>query len=252
MIEQTFSVSGPTDLDVSVSSGSIVVEAGPPGSVEITVDTNRPDIWRLIQHGDSIGVSTEKTGFGRGDRARIRVVAPEGSSLRAAAASAEVRARLSLERVTVASASGDVLLGDAVSANVKTASGNISLGSVQDDLTVRSASGDLRLRKVGGPASITTASGGITIEMAAGSFRASSASGDIRVDHYLGDDAEASTMSGEIGLGLPSGIGVSLNAKTLSGKVHLPEKRKAPASPDRQVSLRLRSVSGDIRIHRAD
>lgn len=252
MIEQTFTLSGPADLDVSVPSGSIVIESGPPGSAAVTVDTSRPDDWRLVQNGDAITVSLERSGFGRGGRARVRIVTPVGSSLRASTASAEVHARIDLDRAIVASASGDLRLGNAASARIKTASGDISIGVVGNDLTIRSASGDVRVLRVDGPASITTASGDAAIETAAGSLVTHSASGDLRVDRYLGDDIEASTMSGAITVGLPGGVGVKLTAKTLSGKVHLPEKRKTPSSPDRQVSVRLKSVSGDLRIRRVD
>jgi len=252
VIEQTFTLTGPADLDVSVPSGSIVIDSGPVGSVAVTVDTAHPDSWRVFQNGNAITVAPERTGFGRGGRGRVRIVAPDGSSLRASTASAEVRARLDLDQLTVATASADVHLSDATSASIKTASGDVSIGTVERDLTVRSASGDVQVVRVNGSASITTASGDSSIETAAGSLVTTSASGDLRVRRYLGGDIEASTMSGDIELGLPSGVSVKLAANTLSGKVHLPEKRKTPLSPDRQVSVRLKSVSGDLRIRRID
>lgn len=252
MIDQTFSLLGPADLEVSVPAGSVALEEGPPGSVAVTVDTSRPELWRVSQTGDAITVGLERTGIGRGGRARVRIVTPAGSSLRLSTASADVRIRTALDRVVVNTASGDVQMGDATDVAIKTASGDIDAGMVAGDLTARSASGDVRVGDIGGSVRATTASGDVFVESARGSFSATSASGDISVRHFLGEDLDAATMSGDVEIGLPSGTGVKLTATTLSGNVHLPPGRKAASSPDRQISVRLKSVSGDLRVRRVD
>ena len=252
MIEQTFALTGPADLDVSVPAGSVAIEDGPAGSAAVTVDTDRPELWRVFQSGDTITVSLERTGIGRGGRARVRIVAPAASSLRVITASADVRARGALDRVAVNTASGDIHLGDANEVTVKTASGDLYTGTVSRDLTVRSASGEVRAGDVGGSVQVTTASGDVYVESVSESLFATSASGDISVRRYLGDDLEAATMSGDVEVGLPAGTGVELVATTLSGRVHLPQNRKAASSPSRQISVRLKSVSGDLRVRRVD
>lgn len=251
MIEKSFTVSGPAELDLSVPAGSVRLDSGPPGQVSVTVDTRQPEAWTVHQTGATITVAYDR-GSGRGGRARVQIVAPEASSVKANTASADLRAELELDRVTIATASGDVLLGDATSGHIKTASGDVLMGSVDRDLTVRSASGDIRVTSVGETASLTTASGDVHLEHALGAISCSSASGDVRVGDYRGDDLEATTMSGDLMVGLPSGRPVKLSAKTLSGSVHLPERRQSEPSRVHPVSIRLKTVSGDITIRRAD
>lgn len=254
MIEQNFAVDSNPEVEISCSSGSVIVESGAPGTVEITIDSRHPEGWTVRQSGNSITISYERSflEFDRGGRARIRVVAPDGSTLRVNSASADIRASLDLDRVTIASASGDVQLGDVATADLKTASGDIILGHVARDLTARSASGDIRVESVGGQTSVTTASGDVAVGRAEGSLSASSASGDLRVTRYLGDDLESSTMSGDLAIGLPAGRTVKLSARTLSGAVRLPDRKPSNASEGPPVSIRLKSVSGDITIRRLD
>lgn len=252
MREETFTLSGPADLDISVPSGSLVVESGSSGSARVSIDTSQPDAWRVHQSGDSITISYERGIVGRGGRARVRVIVPDRSSLKANTAAADVRATLELDRAVLATASGDVVLGDAASASIKSASGDIQIGRIESDLSLRSASGDVRIDEVGGSAALTTASGNVTVQTARGPLAASSASGDLRLGAYLGEDLEGSTMSGDLDIGLPSGRSVKLKATTLSGSVRLPERRQTQSPAGRPVSVNLKSVSGDITIRRVD
>lgn len=252
MIEQTFTISGPADLDVSVPSGSLTVESGSPGRVEVYVDSKDSEGWRVEQSGDSVWVTYDRGFPGRGGRARVRIVTPERSSLKARTASADIVARVDLGSVAVNTASGEVRLEDVASASIKTASGDVQLGHVDDALTIRSASGDVRAEAVGGALSITTASGDARVERVQGPMSVSSASGDVFVGAYAGDDLEMATMSGDLDVGLIRGRVVKLRANTLSGSVHLPEVRAAPSETGPEVSVSLKSVSGDLRIRRVE
>lgn len=252
MIEETFSLDGPASVECSFPAGSLTVETGPPGSATVTVDTARPDAWRRSQTGDRISVVYERGFLSGGGRAQVRLTVPEGSSLNVTTASADVRSLVGLERVSISTASGNIDLTETGTVSIKTASGDVYVERVRNDLTVKSASGDVRAGHVEGATTITTASGDLNVEVAHGPLSATSASGDVRVARYLGDDVEASTMSGDLVLALPSGISVKLKAHTLSGKVHLPERRPAQDGSARPVSVRAKSVSGDIRIGRLD
>lgn len=252
MIERSYTVSGPADLDLSVPSGSLYVDSGPPGRVDIQLDTNDEEFWHITQSGDAVTVGHERFGFMRGGRARLRVTAPEGSSLRASTASADVRVSVDLKRVTVNTASGDIHLDDAEEVNARTASGDLNVRTVDRDLSVKSASGHIRADAVGGTVSITTASGDVFIEAAHGRFSVSSASGDLRLGVFKGDDLEATSMSGDITVGLPAGRRIKLSANTLSGSVRLPERRPSSGLDGAVVSVRLKSVSGDLNVRRVD
>ena len=69
----------------------------------------------------------------------------------------------------------------------------------------------------------------------------------------LGNDIAIKTISGDVTVGLPSGIRVHPDIATLSGRTTLPAPGAvAPvdAGSRREVRLRLRTVSGDIRVER--
>lgn len=253
MIAESFSVDGPAELDISAPAGSIIVEAGPPGRADVTIDTSRPEDWRISQTGDAITIGYERGGWVGGGRVVIRATVPHDSNLRVRSASADVRVSAPLRRATVSTASGDIRTGPAESVAVKTASGEVTLGAVAKDAAVKSASGDIHVAAVEGSTSISTASGDIVVDTASGPFKANSASGDVRVALYLGADFEANTMSGDIAVGLPAGRTVKLRAATLSGKVTIPEKQDgAPSSNPTGVSINAKSVSGDIRLSRIE
>lgn len=252
MIQETFSVEGPAEIEISASSGSVTIETGPPGTVQVEVDTRETEAWRIHHSGPTVSVTYERGLIDRGGRARIRVVAPERSSLNAYTASADVRTTSYLTRASVATASGDIVLGDAYSASLKTASGDVTLGEVGSDLAARSASGDVNVATVGGRASLTTVSGDVIAERVDGDLAVSTASGDVRIQRYLGEDLEASTISGDLAVGLPSGRTVKLEAKSLSGSVRLPNRKQSTGGNGPEVSVRLKSVSGDIRITRVE
>ncbi|HLU53186.1 MAG TPA: DUF4097 family beta strand repeat-containing protein [Acidimicrobiia bacterium] len=253
MIEERFDVDGAADLDVSVPTGSLTVDPGPPGSVIVELDTNRPETWHIGQSGNHIWVHHEKWSVGRSARARVRIVAPPGTSINARTASADVRISVPLDRGNLAVASGDIEVGAASSLSVKTASGDVRIDRVERDLDVKSASGDVDVGRVGGSASITSASGDVDIDSVAGALGVSTASGDLRVRRYEGEDAQASTMSGTLRLGLPTGRTVRMDARTLSGSVRLPPRKPASGASDSvHVALRLKSVSGDIVINRLE
>lgn len=252
MIEQTFSVSGPAELEISFPSGSLTVESGSPGRVEVYLDSKDPDAWRVEQSGDTVIVAFDRGFPTRGGRARIRVVTPERSALKAKSASADITARAELGKVAVNTASGEVELGNVASASIKTASGDVVLGRVDGELTIRSASGDVRAEDVAGALSITTASGYARFGRVGGPMSVSSASGDVSVAAYAGEDLEMATMSGDLDVGLLAGRIVKLRANTLSGSVHLPEARSAPTGTGPEVSVSLKSVSGDLRIRRVE
>ena len=73
----------------------------------------------------------------------------------------------------------------------------------------------------------------------------------MNIRHYTGASVEIRTVSGDVRLGLPTGIRVEPEITTMSGKVSLPSPAEPTASGERRaVKVRLRTVSGDIRIER--
>jgi hypothetical protein len=57
-------------------------------------------------------------------------------------------------------------------------------------------------------------------------------------------------MSGSVRLGIPAGTRLDLDANSLSGRIRLPSPNPSPEPPEREMTARIRLVSGDLRIDR--
>lgn len=254
MIERTFATTGPVDLDVGVPAGSVTIEASGDNTVDVSVETSKPDEWIVSQTGDSIVVRHERSGgWPSGGRGRVRIALPQHSDVRVSTASADISLGVPTRTTRINTASGEVRITSAADLTVKTASGDVRVGDVTKDATIGSASGDLEARTVQGHVSASTASGDIRVEVIGSGLKANTASGDITVDRFEGSSVSAHSMSGDIVLGLPPGRSVELDASSVSGQVYLPENRSTgTGSAGTRVSIKVKTVSGDIRLHRTD
>jgi DUF4097 and DUF4098 domain-containing protein YvlB len=75
-------------------------------------------------------------------------------------------------------------------------------------------------------------------------------SGDVSVRRFGSDDFSAKSMSGSVEIGIPAGTSVDLDATTLSGDILLPEPQDSPPSPSGTTDIKVRLVSGDLKIRR--
>lgn len=252
MINKNFSVDGPPDIEVRIESGRLEVHEGVPGEVEVTVDTKLPG-FIVEQRGNSILVSSDSDSrwLSRGS-AFVVIQAPPGSDLQASVASAGITVDVDMGKVDVKSASGDVQVESAENLIVKTASGDLEVERVRRALRVASASGDVRVENVlDGTISVSTASGDVHIEKCgAASLNLNTASGDAYVNYFTGRTASFKSMSGSIDLGIPAGTSVDLDVNTLSGKIRLPDPEPRRGTPERQMSITAKLVSGDFTIER--
>lgn len=253
MIDKTFSVDSSPDVEVRIESGRVELRRGEPGTVHVTVDTKNPD-FVVEQRGNSILVSSDKTTpwLSRGS-AYVVVETPEDSDLQVAVASAQVQAALPLGKVDIKTASGDIDVENAETLSVKSASGDTRVKRVDRSLRFTSASGDLAVEDiVSGSVTASTASGDIYIDECEGTLDVKTASGDTRVRRFTGRSAYCKGMSGTIDLGIPRHTEVSLDVNLLSGKLKLPEPETGDEEPERQMEIRVKLVSGDLRIERVD
>ena len=245
--DQTFSVGAHVVVDIELPAGSVHLTAAESGTVAVSVDGSAPDAVDISQVGDSIAIRAKR----RGRSARLAIDVPVGTDVNVKGASLDVVARGALGALRVRSASGDVRADDVVRADISLSSGDARVEIVRDAAEFRATSGDIMLGRVGGRLSASLASGDLRVDELGGDGDIETASGDVVVARYTGGSLGARTVSGDVRVGLPSGIRVQPEISTLSGKVSLPEPA-APSNEERRpVKLRLRTVSGDIRVERA-
>lgn len=251
MISRTFTVEGSPDIEVRIESGRVELRRGDPGTVSVTVETKTPD-FIVEQRGNSILVSSDRTAswLSRGS-AYVVIEAPEGSDLRVGVASAPVLADMSLGKVDVKTASGDIELGSTESLAIKTASGDTEVKDVEHSLSFASASGDLRVRGTcRGSVAASTASGDIHIADCEATITVNTASGDVDIRRFTGRSASFKGMSGDVDMGIPRRTEIDLDINLLSGRLRVPDPEPRTGDPERQMSIRAKLVSGDLSLKR--
>lgn len=246
------------DLRIGVSSGSVEVrcETRDDTSVEISGERGPDDVIveRVERPGGRALIRIEQRNrrlFGSGPELRVRVHAPEGSGVDVKTGSADLSVHGLAGSIAFRSGSGEVTF-DHVGGDVgiKVASGDVSGDRVDGDLSVHSASGEVRVASVGGAATASTASGDISVGAVGGSVNTNSASGDVRIGEAGAGSVHARTMSGDVSVGVARGARVWLDLSSLSGEA-ASELDAAEEADGTAAELRLSSVSGDIRVHRA-
>lgn len=203
--------------------------------------------------GRSWSISIGNWGIGS-PKVSVRITCPDRSTLECDTAAADIKA------------SG--VLGET---RIRTASGDLTLDRVDGRLEANSASGDMRIEQVDGPCSLSTVSGDVDVRNVDGSLTVSSVSGDVRAGDVTGDVTVSSVsgdqrvhaagpgelafkaVSGDVQVGIRRGLRVRLDVSSVSGSIgsELEVSDAAGASNAPEASLRVRTVSGDVRIARS-
>jgi DUF4097 and DUF4098 domain-containing protein YvlB len=270
-MQKAFDVAGPAEIDVRLASGDIEVDPTLEGRIEVELVAYDEESQRLVDearielhdhHGRPqlvVDVPNKSRGFsfalvfGRsGISCRIRC--PHGSLLSVRSKSADVRAGGTLGGLNVATASGDIeaLLVEG-GVNVKSASGDVRVRETGGGVSVQTASGDIELDIVRGPISVATASGDLTIGEAYDNVSANTVSGDQEHGAVMQGHLTATSVSGDVTIGVRRGSKVYLDCNTVSGDTSsdLELTTEAPGGDGPLVEIRAKTVSGDIRITRA-
>jgi DUF4097 and DUF4098 domain-containing protein YvlB len=250
---ESFEVGERVEVDASTTAGEIVVTPGSPGTVTVSLTGPGAPSYRVERRGDVISVEPERGGLVRRfSSTDVRLDVPPQTSLVLSSASGEIIVNAAVEDLTASSASGDVKAGAvARSAKIRTASGDVYLDRVGDRLGIETASGDVRVGEVGRDLVVTTASGDIWIDAVGESIEIRSASGDATIRRFEGSDLAAKTLSGDIRVGIPPHRLLEVDIDILSGQLRnrLPEGGTAP--PEKQVNIRVKTVSGDVTLEGA-
>ena len=252
MIDQTFPGEISPRVEVRVQSGNVRLVPGEAKSVRVVAEAHKDAGLEVSKRGATIVVSTDKGGWFRNDKADITIYVPESTEASINAASADVRVTTPLSRLEVNTATGDITFATVGSLEVRTASGDVRGDRVTESVRVVGASGDVQINSCSGKASFSSASGDVEIgHCQGGSLKTSTASGDVSVALCQSSEVECKSMSGDVDLGIPPRTRVSLDASTLSGNVRLPEPSESSEPPESSMSIKVRLVSGDMRLFRA-
>jgi DUF4097 and DUF4098 domain-containing protein YvlB len=252
MPEHRFNTPDPVELKVTIPAGEIVVETVDGDETVVTVEGTPKLVEQTMveQRGDSIVVDFQ------GKHSGISIAI---GSLSFGGGSLEVRARIPhSSRARLNTASADISLDGRLAAlDIKAVSGDIRAnGEIEGDATVKTVSGDLRLATVAGDLRVQSVSGDTTVRSVGGSLEAKSVSGDVRVESVRNGHANATSISGDIEIGIASGSNVDVDANSVSGdlssEVALANDPDAASFGDGPtVVVRGKTVSGDFRVFRA-
>jgi DUF4097 and DUF4098 domain-containing protein YvlB len=266
----TFETPGHASLRVEIPAGSLAVETWPEPRVAIEVAPARGDdrslaaaaetrvsaadrghrhelVVRAPKRESRLGIS-----LGRGPELAVTVRCPEGTDIELATQSADLEGRGRLGALAVRSASGGVSLEEATFLAYTTASGDLTAGGVAEALTVKSASGDVDVRWVGGTGSVNTVSGDVRIGATSAALAVRTVSGDVEIE-AAGASVVVGSVSGDVEVAAVSGLVLWIDAQSVSGTMTSElDVGDEPAEPGGEtVELRVRTVSGDVRVARS-
>lgn len=266
MTSWEFHATGPIEADISLPAGNVNVTAAQAQTVTISLlpqhGGGSTAAEKLIAgtevsfEGGTLTVNVPKRVQLRGDTSLdLTITLPEGSSVAVRTASADVSCTGELGALEGYTASGDVT-ADRIAghASLTTASGDVRLTDATGDVSVSTASGDTTIERIGGDLRAKTASGDLRIAEAGGSAEVKTASGDVQIGSIASGRADVTSVSGDVALAVPPGVGVYLDLSSISGHVRseLDAAADGGGNGEPSLTLRCKSVSGDIVVTRAN
>lgn len=271
-----FETTGPVLLAARMRGSDLAVtasETAPTVVVDVTPQRGDDDLaaaTRVGMSGDRLEIAVPKSSGGLFGRGSVTVTAtvPVGSALELETGSGDLRTQGHLSRaeirtgsgdlgiddvedLRVTSGSGDVVVGAAGVAHVTAGSGDIRLGRSAARADLRTGSGDVEVDHAT-DVSAATGSGDVIVAAAGGSVQLGSGSGDLTVRSIVHGEVNAKAASGDVLIGIARGTAALLDCSSIAGRVSSDlESGDEPAEGENGVVLRIRTVSGDIRVRRA-
>jgi len=249
---ETFAVGERLRIEASTTVGRVTVAAGDPSQVVVRLSGSRAAEMLVEHHGEVISVGLQRGVRRWSGRVDIDLAVPEQASLVLAATSGDIVVDAPVANLSVSVASGDVRVGAvAGDARIRTASGDVDIADVGRGLEVTAGSGTVRIGTVGGDLTVTTGSGDIATRRVGGVATLRSASADITLGRFDGDDLGVTTLAGDIRVGIPPRRLLEVDVQTLSGDLRNRLPQGDASTPERTVTLRLKTVSGDVTLEGA-
>ena len=256
----TYPTPGTLRLSVEIPAGTVDVSSSETAETVLTIEGERdPDDIRVRFDPGSGGehrLRVEYRGrkFGLlGRELHVEVRVPIACAVDVSSGSADLRVRGRVRSVSFRTGSGDLRFDEVDGdVEVKTASGDVQGSEAQGDVVAHGASGDLHVSRVGGRLIVRTASGDIGVDSANAGVNVTTVSGDVRLGSIVAGETVVRTVSGDAELGVAAGARVFLDLNTTSGDASSDlEPGQDDGAADVDLSVRVSSVSGDIRVRRA-
>jgi DUF4097 and DUF4098 domain-containing protein YvlB len=190
--------------------------------------------------------------FFRHIKAHLRLAVPDGLAFVIKTGSADISISADIDRSKIISGSGDIIIGNAIDLDCKTGSGDISVARV-DGRAARlgSGSGDISVSEAYCPLTAKSGSGDVVVKSLRGDLQANSGSGDIGIAATSGS-VDLRSASGSLTVGVTENLPAWIDLNSVSGDIRIGlESTAQPGPGERYISVRARTASGDIALHRA-
>jgi hypothetical protein len=240
----------------NLGSGSVTIEPNAWADlVECSIEANDEGFLEQVQ------VRPEQAGLRlifppelhRGTITNVRLGVPDGLEYAITVGSADVTVGAAIGRSRITSGSGNIRVGQATDLECSTGSGTISVESVAGRAArLVSGSGDITVDQAHCPVRARSGSGRVTLTWVhLHSVQANSGSGDIAVTKTSGT-VDLRTASGSLTVGVADGLPAWLDLDSGAGEIRIGLDSTHPPPPhESYVSVRARTASGDITVHRA-
>jgi DUF4097 and DUF4098 domain-containing protein YvlB len=269
MTHHRFDTPQPVELFVEIGKGTVDVTATDTAESLVEVIGRDAAHVTVRQDGRQLTVVAPKQRggfFGADNRIDVRVTVPTASNAVVRTGSADVAVRGTIATGQLKSGSGDVRLETATGPLVaETGSGDIRIGTAASAVKIKSGSGDVAIGDSGGVTSISTGSGDVRLASSSGQTVVKTGSGDLEVGDSTHDVSlttgsgnlvvarahrgrvSAKGASGDVRVGIPSGVPVWTDISTVAGDIRsdLTGAGQPEVGAD-HVEVRARTVSGDI------
>lgn len=241
---------------LTIPAGDIRCKEGPEGTVVIAMSGNADALDALDVDASPEAIAVRATAakrrrWVRGGSIDTVVTMPRDLDLTIDLGAGDIAVMgVAVRDIEVQLGSGDIRIDDVSgTTEVRVGAGDVRLGGLSGLAKVASAAGDVRVDAMS-EITVSTAAGDVYLGDVSEAARIKSATGDIRVRRFAGSDLEIKTMSGDIGIGLVSGMVVKAAVKTLSGDFR---NRIEPTPGPRvgSMNLTVNSFSGDVTLRTA-
>lgn len=281
-----FHTRGPILVTVNLDIGAVRATAGDRPGVTVSVrPRNRHDPCdmataraarvRCTAHELSITAPRCRDQAGSG-AVLVDIRVPAGCQMHGTALVADFHCEGELGECRIVTGCGHVRLGRSGPVYVSSALGNVIADRVAGDLEAVAGCGDIAVRQIDGAVDINRGTGGVrigtalgdvrvyadsgdlSIDRAHGAVEARAAQGDIRVGRALRGPLVLETASGTLDVGIPDGLGASLDLDSHVGTVYrtlefVESGAEALTGNDGDgttVKVTARTIIGDILIRR--